>query len=111
LRARPDTRVIGVSSAPRLDARLIRYLERATREATAAELTRGAGDLAWELGLPRPSYQAVRTTVIEMRGRAAAIRAPQTSPGQIALKVLGTLYEYPAPGLADWYARYKRGEA
>jgi len=95
-------------SAPRLDERLVRYLERAPRELSAADLTRGAGELAWELGLARPSYQAIRITLIALRGHPPIVRT-QTSPGQIALKVLGAMYEYPGPGLANWYAKYKRG--
>jgi hypothetical protein len=26
------------------------------------------------------------------------------------VKLIDTLYEYPAPGLGDWYLRYTRGQ-
>ena len=100
---------MGTAAAPRLDERLRRYISGSPRRATAAEVTRGVGDLAWDLGLPRPSYQAVRVFLSNTRGRTSVSSAYQTSPGKIALRVLESLYEYPGPGLADWYQRYIHG--
>lgn len=73
------------------------------------------GELAWKLGLPRPSYQQVR----ELMGgakRAERLVAPSPWPTtRVALRGVSTgldfLYQYPGPGLADWYERYKRGGA
>ena len=52
-------------AAPRIDERLIRAIERAPAKASAAEVTRAVGDIAWSLGLPRPSYEQVRVIVRE----------------------------------------------
>jgi hypothetical protein len=46
---------------------LLRALERAPREATAAEVTRAVGELAWAIDLPRPSYQQVRVLLAAAR--------------------------------------------
>lgn len=96
-------------AAPRLDERLRIYIAQSPRGATAAEVTRGVGELAWELDLPRPSYQAVRLSLREARGRGTLRTSHQTAVGTIVLEALGVLYEYPGPGLADWYRRYKHG--
>ena|SRR6185312_12077739 len=45
----------------------------ARTRATAAEITRALGDLAWKHGLRRPSYARVRRLVAEERSR---IREP-----------------------------------
>lgn len=100
---------MGTAAAPRLDERLRRYISGSPRRATAAEVTRGVGDLAWDLGLPRPSYQAVRLSLSEARGRTTVSSAHQTAPGKIVLKAVEMLYEYPGPGLAGWYRRYLSG--
>ena len=104
---------MGVPAAPRIDDRLRRYIAGAGFFDSPAEVTRAAGALAWELGLPRPSYQQVR----ELMGGARRVQPPavgtQTSRGRVVLhnvnRVLDVLYEYPGPGMADWYRRYKRG--
>lgn len=76
-------------------------------------MTRAVGDLAWALGLPRPSYQQVRELMGgAVRPQPVAV-GTQTSKGRLLLRTadraLGVLYEYPGPGLADWYRRYTRG--
>jgi hypothetical protein len=104
---------VGVVIAPRIDPRVRKLIVGADFFASPAEVTRAAGELAWQLGLPRPSYQQVR----ELMGganRPAALAAPvQTSKGRLVLKGLeeaaNFLYQYPGPGLEDWYRRYKRG--
>jgi hypothetical protein len=100
---------VGTSAAPRLDERLRRYIFGSPRLETAAEVTRGVGDLAWQLGLPRPSYQAVRLVLRETRSATSRWNTSQTSPGTVVLKTLDVLYQYPGPGLAGWYGRYVRG--
>jgi hypothetical protein len=103
------TREVGTLAAPRLDERLRRYICGSPRFATAAEVTRGVGDLAWDLGLPRPSYQAVRLSLSEARDRKTVSNGRQTAPGKIVLNALEVLYQYPGPGLAGWYRRYLSG--
>jgi hypothetical protein len=94
------------AAAPRLDDRLRRYISERAQGGTAAEVTRADGSLAWELGLPRPSYQTVRLSVLDARGGPAKSRMAQTSRGTV---ILNSLWEYPGPGLARWYERYKHG--
>lgn len=76
-------------------------------------MTRATGELAWSLGLPRPSYQQVRELMKGANQRAPAPAAAQTSRGRVVLRYAGRfmdgLYEYPGPFLGDWYERYKRG--
>ena len=101
---------MGTVAAPRIDERLQLFIAGAAVSSTPAEITRAAGDLAWQLGLPRPSYQQVRVLV------RAAEPAPANDPSaarvalDVAGKVFDFLYQYPGPGLEDWYRRYKRGE-
>ena len=64
---------MAVSIAPRLDPRLLYYIADAAPRASAAEVTRGAGELAWRLGLRRPSYQQVRV----LRGLALQPMRPK----------------------------------
>jgi hypothetical protein len=52
---------MGTPAAPRLDPRLLQYVCGARLGTPAAEVTRAVGDLAWELGMPRPSYEQVRS--------------------------------------------------
>jgi hypothetical protein len=47
-------------AAPRIDSRLVRAIELAPANASAADVTRAVGDIAWSLGLARPSYEQVR---------------------------------------------------
>jgi len=50
-------------------------------------------------------------------GGAAPVRpaatGSQTTKGRVVIanvnRALDFLYQYPGPGLADWYSRYKRG--
>jgi hypothetical protein len=100
---------VGTPSAPRLDERLRRSIAGSPRFETAAAVTREVGELAWELGLPRPSYQAVRLALREARSGASGSLMSQTSPGTIVVKTLDFLYQYPAPGLAASYRRYLHG--
>jgi hypothetical protein len=101
--------VIVTVSAPRIDPRILALVAAAPAGATAAETTRAAGELAWRLGLPRPSYEQIRVLL----GRAAqpAVGVQTSSRGRLyyVLERVGVLYEYPGPGLADWYRRYSRG--
>jgi hypothetical protein len=106
---------MGTLAAPRIDPRLRQYIAGAPFFASPAEITRSVGDLAWTLGLARPSYQQVREL---MGGANRPLLLPpkaQTSPGRVALetidKTMNFLYQYPGPGLEDWYRRYKRGGA
>jgi hypothetical protein len=100
--------------APRIDQRLRQFIAGSPVLVSPAEMTRAVGDLAWELGLTRPSYQQVR----ELMGGASRPHpgpaAAQTSRGRVILhqvnQALDFMYQYPGPGLADWYARYKRGD-
>jgi hypothetical protein len=101
---------VGITIAPRIDERLRRLIATAPHEATAAEVTRLAGTLAGTLALPRPSYQQVRVLLKIARSNESDPPRPRffLTAAQIN-EVLGFLYEYPGPGLADWYERYKHG--
>jgi hypothetical protein len=100
---------MGTPAAPRIDDRLRRYIAGSPRWDTPAEITRLVGELAWDLALPRPSYQQVRLLVRELRdSRDRAERSPSSARETVS-RIIDTLYEYPGPGLADWYERYKRG--
>lgn len=76
-------------------------------------MTRATGELAWSLGLARPSYQQVRELMGGAKPPAPVAVAAQTSGGRVVLRYAGQfmsgLYEYPGPFLGDWYQRYKRG--
>jgi hypothetical protein len=101
---------VGTTIAPRIDERLRRLIATAPHGATAAEVTRLAGTLAGTLALPRPSYQQVRVLLKTAR----STQSEPVRPGRFVTaaqlnEVLGFLYEYPGPGLADWYERYKHG--
>jgi hypothetical protein len=50
-------------AAPRIDERLRRFIAGTPATVTPAELTREVGELAWRLGVPRPSYEQVRRLV------------------------------------------------
>jgi hypothetical protein len=105
---------MGTPAAPRIDDRLRRYIVAAPFACSPAQLTREVGELAWALGLTRPSYQQVRLLSLGGVRRAEPTRAAaQTSRGLVvlraALNAYGFMAEYPGPGLADWYLRYKRG--
>lgn len=101
---------MGTTIAPRIDERLRRLIATAPEEATAAEVTRLAGTLAGTLALPRPSYQQVRVLLkIARSGESDSLRPRWFLSAAQINEVLGFLYEYPGPGLADWYERYKHG--
>jgi len=70
-------------SAPRIDSRLVAAIERLDdRTVRIAETNRRVGTVADALGLPRPSYEQVRTLVHEARRRG---RRPST--GDVLLDV------------------------
>ena len=92
------------AAAPTIDDRLARFIHGSPPGESPAELTRAAGALAWELGLVRPCYETVR-----LIGQCREPVRTRTT-AQTLLKVIDTLYEYPAPGLGDLYDRYRRGE-
>jgi hypothetical protein len=101
------------AAAPTIDDRLLRFIHGSPPDDSPAELTRAVGALAWELGLVRPSYETVRL-IAQGRRRVRRPRPramPRRPPISVAalLRVLDTLYEYPAPGLGRWYERYRRG--
>jgi hypothetical protein len=102
-----------VSAAPRIDDRLKWFIAGASIDESAAEVTRLVGALAEDLHLARPSYQQVRVLLnaarTGARPPAAVFAFDRAAAGRTASKFLGALYEYPFPGGADWYRRYKRG--
>jgi hypothetical protein len=65
---------MGTPAAPRIDDRLRRYIAGSSFFDTPAETTRAAGELAWALGLPRPSYEQVRALMRACAPKARAIR-------------------------------------
>jgi hypothetical protein len=100
-------------AAPRIDDRLRRVIAGSARTDTPAAITRLVGNLAWELGLQRPSYEQVRVLVRSVDSGAVTVRAlpPITlaSVGRAVTTTLDFVYQYPGWGLADWYRRYNRG--
>jgi hypothetical protein len=107
--AQPETACIGTAAAPRLDDRLRARIDAAGADVTAAELTRQLGELAWSLGLARPSYQRVRVLLATRRPPHAAVATPAPGAVHYVLRTLDFLYQYPAPGMRDWYLRYIHG--
>ena len=85
------------------------FIASAPAGASAAEVTRQVGDLAWSLGLTRPSYQRVRLLLAERRPprRVTATTAPGVA--HFAVRAVDFLYEYPGPGLRNWYVGYTHG--
>jgi hypothetical protein len=98
-----------VTSAPRLDGRLRAFIGSAPSDASAAEITRAVGDLAWELGLPRPSYQRVRSLLPPRGSAPRSASTPAPGAAHYVIKTLGFLYQYPGPGLRNWYLGYIHG--
>jgi hypothetical protein len=98
---------VGTTAAPRIDDRLRRFI--AGSQEPAAEVTRLVGGLAEDLHLSRPSYQQVRVLLNAARSSNVVRPAfhPQTDTRLVDL--LAHLYDYPGPGLADWYRRYQSG--
>lgn len=101
------------TAAPRIDDRLRRVIAGSARTDTPAAITRLAGNLAWELGLPRPSYEQVRVLVRSSEPGAVPVPAVPlitlASVGRAVTKTIDFVYQYPGWGLEDWYRRYKRG--
>jgi len=65
--------------APRISVRLLQTLDRIDApELPIAEINRRLGAEAWRLGLPRPSYQRVRTLLHQLR-RIRARKGPGTT--------------------------------
>jgi hypothetical protein len=104
---------MGVPAAPRIDDRLRQFIARSGFFDSPADVTRAVGDLAWSLGLARPSYQQVRELMGGARRLEPGAQGAQTSRGRVVLqnvaRVIDVLYQYPGPGLEDWYRRYSRG--
>lgn len=96
-------------AAPRIDERLRLFIEDKAGSSTPAEITRAAGNLAWRLGLARPSYQQVRALVRASEPITAELPRRSRSALEVATKVVDFLYQYPGPGLENWYRRYSRG--
>jgi hypothetical protein len=92
------------AAAPTIDDRLLRFIHGSPPDDSPAELTRAAGELAWRLGLVRPCYETVRL-IAQLREPAR----PRITAATL-VKVIDTLYEYPAPLLGNAYDRYRRGE-
>ena len=103
---------MGTPAAPRIDDRLRRYIGGSGWFDSPAEVTRAVGDLAWQLGLPRPSYQQVR---VLMGGaeRPGPVVAGDASIGRLLLRgverAIDFLYQYPGPGMEDFYRRWTSG--
>ncbi|HEY8724752.1 MAG TPA: hypothetical protein VIL92_12960 [Gaiellaceae bacterium] len=99
---------MGTTAGPRIDDRLRRFI--AGSHEPAAEVTRRVGALAEDLDLSRPSYQQVR--VLLNAARSSSVVRPALIPhtDKRVVDLLMHLYDYPAPGLHDWYQRYRRGE-
>jgi hypothetical protein len=104
---------VSVRSAPRIDPRLRQFIVGSPFFASPAEVTRATGELAWSLGLARPSYQQVRELMGGANRPVSVAPSVQTSRGRVVLRhavqFVDHLYEYPGPFLGDWYLRYKRG--
>lgn len=67
------------------------------------------GELAWALGLTRPSYQRVRVLLADSRPGRRVVSTPAPGVAHYVVRALGALYEYPGPGLEGWYRGYIRG--
>jgi hypothetical protein len=71
------------ASAPRIDSRVVAAIERLDdARVPIAETNRRLGEVADALGLPRPSYEQVRTIVHEFRRLG-----PRPGPGQVLLDI------------------------
>jgi hypothetical protein len=106
---------MGVPLAPRIDDRLRRYIAGAGLAGSPAEVTRQVGALAWELGLPRPSYQQVRFLMRGPRAKTAVPAGVQTSRGRMVLRTINQtldwLTDYPGLGLGPIYREALRGRS
>lgn len=104
---------MSVRAAPRIDPRLRQFIAGSPFFASPADVTRATGELAWTLGLVRPSYQQVRELMGGVRRPAPVAAVAQTSRGRVVLRYAGLLYdglvEYPGMFLGPTYQRAKRG--
>jgi hypothetical protein len=100
-------------AAPRIDDRLRRVIAGSAATDTPAAITRLVGNLAWELGLQRPSYEQVRVLVRSVDSGFVSVPArpvvTRASVARAVTKTIDFVYQYPAWGMEDWYRRYKRG--
>ncbi len=100
---------MGTAAAPRIDPRLRQFIAGAGFYDSPADVTRAVGELAWTLQLPRPSYQQVRVLMGGANRPPLRSEPTQTSPGRLVLSAVGKtfdfLYQYPGPGLENWYRR------
>lgn len=100
---------MGVTIAPRIDPRLRRRIFRDADRATAAEMTRQVGALAWQLGLPRPSYQQVRIIRSYALLSAAPAKGSPTIDAKVVFHMIGRALfwaaDYPGLGLGRNYRR------
>ena len=64
---------MGTAQAPRIDPQLLRVLERAPANLSAAEVTRLVGQAAEALGLTRPSYEQIRIRLRGVRDEQARV--------------------------------------
>jgi hypothetical protein len=104
---------MGVRAAPRIDWRLRQFIAESPFFASPADVTRATGELAWSLGLARPSYQQVRELMGGANRPAVVATAAQTSRGRVVLRyaerVIDGLVQYPGMFLGPTYERAKRG--
>jgi hypothetical protein len=64
---------VGTAQAPRIDAQLVRVLERAPADLSPADVTRLVGAAAEALELTRPSYQQIRVLLRAVREEQARV--------------------------------------
>ncbi|MGN6796773.1 MAG: hypothetical protein ACTHKS_01345 [Gaiellaceae bacterium] len=104
---------MGVRAAPRIDWRLRQFIVGSPFLASPADVTRATGELAWSLGLARPSYQQVRELMRGAQRPASVVEVSQTSRGRVVLHHAGWLLngiaEYPGMFLGKSSRRYPRG--
>ena len=76
-------------------------------------MTRATGELAWALGLTRPSYQQVRELMGGANRPEPVIASAQTARGRVVLRYAGRfmdgLVEYPGMFLGGTYRQMKSG--
>jgi hypothetical protein len=92
---------VGTTSAPRIDDRLRSFIAASGSRACAADVTRGTGALAEELGLARPSYQQVRVILREATEGPRPIQRRRAVSGKdLALDIWTR--NRPATDLENW---------
>ena len=104
---------MGTPAAPRIDDRLRQYIAGSDFFARPSSVTREVGELAWQLGLARPSYEQVRVLMGGATRPRATVARAEPSTTKLVLRGVSTgfdfLCQYPAPGFEKLYERYKRG--